>query len=233
MLRGGLAIYPSRTDRIMTRPADYFRPRRFGPVFPDSPSFAPRVSEGQRASCPARLRAKGFTRPQPAAFHRAEVPGRENRRVHQHQTRTCSFSRPSSRPRSSPVSARRHERRPRPAGRPPGRARARPSSTRPPRPWVALQLRTRACLSEDAACNRIDAARLSAFSVTPRPPGVGELSLLSVQKLRPCLTPENHEAVLARPPVGAARNAVPIAELAPRRTCPLRPQASDAGANLR
>jgi len=73
-------------------------------------------------------------------------------------------------------------------------------------------------LSEDAACNRIDAAR-----VARRYPMVldritsGELSLTTVRMLRPHLTEENHLAVLTRAS-GRSRQEVLelIAELAPR-----------------
>jgi hypothetical protein len=73
-------------------------------------------------------------------------------------------------------------------------------------------------LSEDAACNRIEAAR-----VCRRFPGIldllssGALSLTSVRLLRRHLTPENHRWVLARAS-GRSRREIEslIAELAPR-----------------
>ena len=54
-------------------------------------------------------------------------------------------------------------------------------------------------LSEDATCNRIQAAR----AARRFPPildllSSGAMSLTSVRILAPCLTPENHETVLAR-----------------------------------
>src|SRR5258707_14563780 len=73
-------------------------------------------------------------------------------------------------------------------------------------------------LSEDAACNRIDAAR-----ACRRFPGIldhlasGALSLTTVRLLRPHLTPENHEAVLAEA-TGRSRPDRP--ELMPRRGPP-------------
>ena len=77
-------------------------------------------------------------------------------------------------------------------------------------------------LSEDAACNRIDAARACRrFPVILDLLASGELSLASVRRLRPCLTLENHEAVLARAR-GRSRPEVLslIAELAPRPDVP-------------
>jgi hypothetical protein len=77
-------------------------------------------------------------------------------------------------------------------------------------------------LSEDAACNRIDAARACRrFPVILDLLASGELSLASVRMLRPCLTLENHEAVLARAR-GRSRPAVLslVAELAPRPDVP-------------
>ena len=54
-------------------------------------------------------------------------------------------------------------------------------------------------LSEDAACNRIYAARAGRrFPVILDALASGALSLTSVRMLNPHLTPENHEAVLAR-----------------------------------
>ena len=76
---------------------------------------------------------------------------------------------------------------------------ARPSST--PRSVMARSSATaRACLhlSEDAACNRIDVARACRrFPVILDGLASGALSLTTVRLLRPHLTPENHEAVLA------------------------------------
>ena len=77
-------------------------------------------------------------------------------------------------------------------------------------------------LSEDAACNRIEAAH-----VCRRFPAIldllasGEMSLTSVRMLRHCLTPENHEAVLARAR-GRRRKDIEalVAELAPRPDVP-------------
>ena len=55
-------------------------------------------------------------------------------------------------------------------------------------------------LSEDAACNRIDAARASRlFPVILGRLADGSLSLTSVRMLRRHLTAENHGAVLDRP----------------------------------
>jgi hypothetical protein len=54
-------------------------------------------------------------------------------------------------------------------------------------------------LSEDAACNRIYAARACRrFPVILDALASGALSLTSVRMLSPHLTPENHEVVLAR-----------------------------------
>jgi hypothetical protein len=54
-------------------------------------------------------------------------------------------------------------------------------------------------LSEDAACNRIAAARACRrFPVILDALASGVLSLTSIRMLNPHLTPENHEAVLAR-----------------------------------
>src|SRR5687767_3379766 len=54
-------------------------------------------------------------------------------------------------------------------------------------------------LSEDAACNRIDAARVARrFPMVLDLLASGAVSLSTVRMLRPHLTPENHEAVLAR-----------------------------------
>src|SRR5216683_5542683 len=72
-------------------------------------------------------------------------------------------------------------------------------------------------LSEDAACNRIYAARACRrFPVILDDLASGALSLTSVRMLSPHLTPENHEAVLARAR-GRSRREVEalVAELAP------------------
>ena len=77
-------------------------------------------------------------------------------------------------------------------------------------------------LSEDAACNRIDAARACRrFPAILDRLASGELSLTTVRMLRPYVTPENHEAVLARAS-GKTRPEVLalIAELAPRPDVP-------------
>src|SRR5260221_10018590 len=73
-------------------------------------------------------------------------------------------------------------------------------------------------LSEDATCNRIQAARACRdFSVILAALASGAMSLTSVRMLRPHLTSENHEAVLARAS-GRSRREIEalIAELAPR-----------------
>src|SRR5712691_8932988 len=77
-------------------------------------------------------------------------------------------------------------------------------------------------LSEDATCNRIQAARACRdFPVIFEALASGAMSLTSVRMLRPHLTPENHEAVLARA-CGRSRRAIEalIAELAPRPDVP-------------
>ena len=77
-------------------------------------------------------------------------------------------------------------------------------------------------LSEDAACNRIDAARACRrFPVILDLLSSGELSLASVRMLRPCLTAENQAAVLAGAR-GLSRQKLLdfIAELAPRPDVP-------------
>ena len=77
-------------------------------------------------------------------------------------------------------------------------------------------------LSEDAACNRIQVARACRrFPVILDCLVSGSLSLTSVRMLAPCLTPENHEAVLARAS-GRSRREVEalIAEVAPRPDVP-------------
>jgi hypothetical protein len=73
-------------------------------------------------------------------------------------------------------------------------------------------------LSEDAACNRIYAARACRrFPMILDRLACGALSLTSVRMLAPCLTPENLETVLARAS-GRSRREIEalIAELAPR-----------------
>jgi hypothetical protein len=77
-------------------------------------------------------------------------------------------------------------------------------------------------LSEDAACNRIEAARAStSFPVILEMLAAGSLTLTSVRKLRSHLTSENHETVLRR---AAHRTKEQIealiAELAPRPDVP-------------
>src|SRR6185503_18235624 len=73
-------------------------------------------------------------------------------------------------------------------------------------------------LSEDAACNRIEAARACRrFPVILDLLASGDVTLTAVRLLGRHLTPENHEAVLARAE-GRSRHEVEvlIAELAPR-----------------
>ena len=77
-------------------------------------------------------------------------------------------------------------------------------------------------LSEDAACNRIYAARACRrFPVILDALASGALSLTTVRMLSPHLTPENHEAVLARAS-GRSRREIEalVAELAPRPDVP-------------
>jgi hypothetical protein len=77
-------------------------------------------------------------------------------------------------------------------------------------------------LSEDATCNRIQAARACRdFPMILDLLASGALSLTSVRILRPHLTPENHEAVLARA-LGRRRREIEalVAELAPRPDVP-------------
>src|SRR3989442_9484937 len=77
-------------------------------------------------------------------------------------------------------------------------------------------------LSEDAACSRIEAARACRrFPVILDRLASGEMTLTSVRLLGRHLTPENHQAVLAR----AGRRSRPeiealVAELAPRPDVP-------------
>jgi 5-methylcytosine-specific restriction endonuclease McrA len=76
--------------------------------------------------------------------------------------------------------------------------------------------------SEDATCNRIEAARACRdFPVILGALASGALSLTSVRLLRRHLTPENHEAVLARAS-GRSRREIEalVAELAPRPDVP-------------
>jgi len=76
--------------------------------------------------------------------------------------------------------------------------------------------------SEDAACNRIYAARACRrFPVILDALASGALSLTSVRMLSPHLTPENHDAVLARAS-GRSRREVEalMAELPPRPDVP-------------
>ena len=77
-------------------------------------------------------------------------------------------------------------------------------------------------LSEDAACNRIEAARACrSYPMVLDLLASGALTLTSVRLLRRHLTPENHEAVLARAS-GRTRRQVEalVAELAPRPDVP-------------
>src|SRR5438552_12911867 len=79
-------------------------------------------------------------------------------------------------------------------------------------------------LSEDATCNRIEAARACRdFPVILEALATGAMSLTSVRLLKRHLTPENHQAVLARAS-GRNRREIEalVAELAPRpdvRSC--------------
>jgi hypothetical protein len=77
-------------------------------------------------------------------------------------------------------------------------------------------------LSEDATCNRIEAARACRdFPVILEALASGAMSLTSVRVLRRHLTPENHQAVLARAS-GRSRREIEalVAELAPRPDVP-------------
>jgi hypothetical protein len=87
-------------------------------------------------------------------------------------------------------------------------------------------------LSEDAACNRIEAARAcQRFPVILDMLASGEMSLTSVRLVGRLLTAENHQAVLARA-CGRSRRQIEalVAELAPRPdvatsgSCPRRRQ---------
>ena len=77
-------------------------------------------------------------------------------------------------------------------------------------------------LSEDAACNRIAAARACRlFPAILDRLASGAVSLTCVRMLRPHLTPENHEAVLAKASGKTLREIEAlIAELAPRPDVP-------------
>ena len=77
-------------------------------------------------------------------------------------------------------------------------------------------------LSEDAACNRIEAARgCRRFPVILELLASGSLSLTSVRLLRPHLTVENHESVLAKATDKTRREIEAlVAELAPRPDLP-------------
>jgi hypothetical protein len=77
-------------------------------------------------------------------------------------------------------------------------------------------------LSEDAACNRIDVARACRrFPVILDGLASGALSLTTVRLLRPHLTPENHEAVLAEASGRSRQDILElIARLAPRPDVP-------------
>jgi hypothetical protein len=77
-------------------------------------------------------------------------------------------------------------------------------------------------LSEDAACNRIDAARACRrFPVILDGLASGALSLTTVRLLRPHLTPDNHEAVLAESSGRSRQDVLElIARLAPRPDVP-------------
>jgi hypothetical protein len=77
-------------------------------------------------------------------------------------------------------------------------------------------------LSEDAACNRIAAARACRlFPVILDLLASGELSLTTVRLLGRHLTPDSHQAVLARAK-GRSRQQIEalVAELAPRSDVP-------------
>jgi len=77
-------------------------------------------------------------------------------------------------------------------------------------------------LSEDAACNRIEAARVCRrYPVVLDLLSSGALTLTSVRMLGPHLTAENHEAVLARASGRRRRDLEAlVAELAPRPDVP-------------
>ena len=77
-------------------------------------------------------------------------------------------------------------------------------------------------LSEDAACNRIDAARAARrFPMVLDLLASGALSLTTVRMLRPHLTEENHDSVLAKASGRSRQDVLElIAELAPRPDVP-------------
>src|SRR6267142_734361 len=77
-------------------------------------------------------------------------------------------------------------------------------------------------LSEDAACNRIEAARACRrFPLILELLASGSLTLTSVRLLGKHLTAENHESVLAKASHGSRREIeVLVAELAPRPDVP-------------
>src|SRR5437899_1562191 len=77
-------------------------------------------------------------------------------------------------------------------------------------------------LSEDATCNRIEAARACRdFPVILEALASGAMSLTSVRLLRRHLTPENHQGVLARAGGRSLREIEAlVAELAPRPDVP-------------
>ena len=77
-------------------------------------------------------------------------------------------------------------------------------------------------LSEDATCNRIDAARVARrFPMVLERLASGELSLTTVRLLRPHLTEENHVGVLNKASGRSRRDLLElIAELAPRPDTP-------------
>src|SRR6266446_2228162 len=77
-------------------------------------------------------------------------------------------------------------------------------------------------LSEDAACNRIEAARACRrFPLILEPLASGSLTLTSVRLLAKHLTVENHQSVLAKASDRSRREIeVLVAELAPRPDAP-------------
>src|SRR5256885_202607 len=89
-------------------------------------------------------------------------------------------------------------------------------------------------LSEDAACNRIEAARACRrFPQILELLASGSLTLTSVRLLAPHLTPENHESVLQKARHRTRREIEAlVAELAPRPDRPTRPGA-DLSRSLR
>jgi len=126
-------------------------------------------------------------------------------------------------PRSPRGPGRQRERSIRRARGPPGGARHASLPLRRPQLWLTLHLLHRGPrLSEDAACNRISAARACRrFPVILDALASGALSLTSVRMLSPHLTQENHEAVLARASSRSRREIEAlVAELAPRPDAP-------------